>query len=362
LESSPQRVSTCRQYEAVRFLFLPSSLLTRFVLFVSTLKKPREQGVPTMSEQCAAPASATQEKTFSSYNKEQGNAYAQFRPDYHPSLYKTVLDQHTASGGQRHTLIDLGCGPGNVARSLGLHFAHAIGLDPSDGMIATARSLGGTTSTSEPIRYEVSTAEDIGANASPPIPDNSVDLITAANSAHWFDMSRFWPSAARVLKPGGSVAIWTSGGNRIHPSVPNAAAMQVEVDQIEEEYLRPYFEPGNLLTRGRYADLPLPWTLDPPVAGFDKSDFFRKNWDLAEKFFVTQPDVPLDMFEKVIGTMSPVTRWREANPDAAGTEKDVVKVYRRAIERHLHAAGVEEGKETVRGAMLGVVLVVKKKN
>jgi hypothetical protein len=102
--------------------------------------------------------------------------------------------------------------------------------------------------------------------------------------------------------------------------------------------------------------------LDPPVAGFDKSDLFRKNWDLAEKFFVTQPDVPLDMFEKMIGTMSPVTRWREANPDAAGTEKDVVKVYRRAIERHLHAAGVEKGKETVRGAMLGIVLVVKKKN
>jgi len=314
-----------------------------------------------MSEQSATPASATQEKTFSSYSKEQGKEYAQSRPDYHPTVYQTVLDQHRASGGQLDTLVDLGCGPGNVARSLGVHFTHTIGLDPSEGMVATARSLGGTTSTSEPIRYEVSTAEDIGANASPPIPDNSVDLITAANSAHWFDMSRFWPSAARVLKPGGSVIMWTSGGSRVHPSVPNAASMQVELDRIEEEYLLPFFEPGNLHTRGRYADLPLPWTLDPPVAGFDKSEFVRKNWDLAEKFHVTEPDVPLDMFERIIGTMSPVTRWREANPDAVGTEKDVVKVYRRAIERHLHAAGVEKGKETVRGAMLGVILVVKKK-
>ena len=313
-----------------------------------------------MSQQSATPASATQEKTFSSYNKEQGKTYAQFRPDYSPGLYQVVLDQHKATGGQLDTLIDLGCGPGNVARTLGVHFAHAIGLDPSDGMIATARSLGGTTSTSEPIRYEVSTAEDIGANASPPIPDNSVDLITAANSAHWFDMSRFWPSAARVLKPGGSVAMWTSGRSRIHPSVPNSAAMQVEVDQIEEEYLKPYFEPGNFLTRDRYTDLLLPWTLDPPVTGFEKSDFFRKEWDLNERFHVTEPDVPLDIFEMMIGTASPVTRWREANPDAVGTEKDVVRLYRRVIERHLHAAGVEKGKEMIRGASLGVVLLVKK--
>lgn len=315
-----------------------------------------------MSEQSTTPAASTKEKTFSSYNKAQGTEYAQLRPDYSAALYQFILDQHKATGGQLDTLVDLGCGPGNVARKLGGHFAHAVGLDPSDGMIATARSLGGTTATSEPIRYEVSTAEDIGANASPPIPDNSVDLITAANSAHWFDMARFWPSAARVLKPGGSVVMWTSGGNRIHPSVPNYEAMQVEVDQIETEYLRPYFEPGNLLTRDRYASLPLPWTLDPPVAGFDQSDFFKQDWDIAENFLAINPDVPLDMFEKMIGTMSPVTRWREANPDAVGTEKDVVRVYRRAIERHLHAAGVEKGKETVRGAMQGVVLVVKKKN
>lgn len=314
-----------------------------------------------MSQQSAAPASTTQEKTFSSYSKEQGKAYSQLRPDYHPALYQTVLDQHAASGGQLDTLIDLGCGPGNVARYLGEHFAHAFGLDPSDGMIATARSLGGTTSISEPIHYEVSIAEDIGSNISPPIPNHSVDLITAANSAHWFDMARFWPSAARVLKPGGSVAMWTTGQLCIHPSVPNAAAMQVEIDQIEEQYLRPYFEPGNLLTRGRYRDLLLPWTLDQPVVGFDESDFFRKDWDLYEKFFVSEPELSLDMFEMMIGTMSPVTRWRQANPDAVGTDKDVVKMWRHAMERHLHAAGVEEGKEMVKGAMCGVVLVVKKK-
>lgn len=311
-----------------------------------------------------SPSSATgaKEKTFSNYSEEQGKAYAQGRPDYHPNVYETVVNQHISSGGQLDTLLDLGCGPGNVARSLGIHFTHAIGLDPSAGMIATARSMGGTTSTSEPIRFDISTVEDLGSTLSPPVADNSVDLITAANAAHWFDMTRFWPRAARVLKPGGSVAMWTSGEMRIHPSVPNAAAIQAELDQIEEEHLKPFFELGNLLTRDRYVDLPLPWTLDQPVVEFDEGAFFRKEWDIAENFFVTQPDVPLDTFELLMGTTSPVTRWRQANPDAVGTEKDVVRMFRRAIERRLHEAGVEKGKETVKGAMRGVVLVVKKKD
>jgi trans-aconitate 3-methyltransferase len=314
-----------------------------------------------MSQSAPTPTPFPTEKTFSSYNQEQGKAYAQIRRDYHPSLYQTIISHHTSTGGQLDTLLDVGCGPGIAARGLDSHFAHAIGIDPSEGMIATARSLGGVTSTSEPVRFEVSTAEDLGGNLSPPIQDSSVDLITASNAAHWFDMSRFWPSAARVLKPGGSVALWTSGELSVHPSMPNAAAIQASLDQIQEQHLKPYYAPGNLLTRNRYVDLPLPWTLAQPVPEFDESTFFRKDWDVAENFFVGQPEVDLDTFEKMMGTASTTTRWRQAHPDAVGTERDVVRMLRREIERLLHEAGVEKGKETVKGAMQGTLLMVKKK-
>lgn len=307
------------------------------------------------------PSSTTSEKTFSSYNREQGKAYAAARPDYHPALYKFILDQHTATNGQLDTLLDVGTGPGNVARSLGEHFAHVVGLDPSEGMVSTARSLGGTTSTSEPIRYEFSAAEELGSNLSPPIQDASVDLITSGNAAHWFDMARFWSRAARVLKPGGSVVLWTSGHTRIHPSVPNSAAIQEEMDRIEKEYLEPFFEPGNWLTRNRYADLPLPWTLETPITEFDETTVIRKDWGIETDFYNINPEVNLDMFEKITATASPVTRWHKAHADTIGTERDVLKVYRRAIERLLHEAGVEEGKEMVKGATHGIVLVVKKK-
>ena len=70
----------------------------------------------------------------------------------------------------------------------------------------------------------------------------------------------------------------------------------------------------------------------------------------------------MDMFEKMLATTSPITRWREAHPDTFGTEQDIVKIYRTTTERLLHEAGVEKGKETLQGAMQGVLLIVKKKS
>ncbi|EXJ70449.1 uncharacterized protein A1O5_06518 [Cladophialophora psammophila CBS 110553] len=313
-----------------------------------------------MSKPESASTAFPKEKTFSSYNKEQGKFYAQVRRDYHPKVYEAIIDHHTSTGGGHDTILDVGCGPGTAARGLASHFAHVIGLDPSEGMISTARSIGLVSSTAEPARFERSTAEELGANLSPPLPDSSVDLITAANAAHWFDMSGFWPSAARVLKPGGTVALWTSGEIRAHPSMPNAAAIQEAFDEHQERDMKPYLEPGSLLVRGRYADLPLPWTLAQPVSEFDKTTFVRKEWDPSEQFFVGMPEADLDMFEKMMATGSAETRWRQAHPDDVGTERDVLKILRKKIEQLLQEAGVEKGKEKLKATVYGVLLLVKK--
>lgn len=303
-----------------------------------------------------------QETTFRSFNNEQGKNYAKVRFDYDPSVYKTMIDRHVATGGKLDTLVDVGCGPGTATRSLAQHFAHAVGFDPSKGMITTAQSLGGTSSTSEPIRFEVSAAEDLGS-----LPDSSVDLITAATAAHWFDMPRFWARAANVLKPGGTVALWSSGSVQVDPSVPNAAGVQAALDE-HEELLKDYMVPGNLLTRNLYVDLPLPWTLATPVPEFDKSTFHRKEWgtdksasEPRERFLVGEGQgANLAMFETMLSTSSPVVRWREAHPDAVDTETDVVRIMRRNIERALYDAGVEKGKEEVKGGVAAVMLIVKK--
>jgi len=311
------------------------------------------------------------EKTFTAYTQKQGQAYAQARGGYHSDLYNLIVKHHTSTGGELDTLLDVGCGPGPATSGLATFFAHSTGIDPSEGMIAVARSVPSLTRTGEPVRFEVSTAEDLGAGLTPPVVEGTVDLITAATAAHWFDMPRFWARAARVLKPGGTVALWTVGEMAIHPSVPNADAIQAAVDHFNEVDLAPFMEPGNLLARRLYQDMPLPWTLAEPLAEFDKGAFFRKEWNQGApeekgetgEFYLSdsQQVYTLDLMEKVLATISPVTRWREAHPDAVGTEEDVVRKLRRNIERLWAEVGIEPEKQVLRGDSTAVLIMVKKK-
>lgn len=309
------------------------------------------------------------EPTFRSYNQMQGATYSQNRPTYHPNLYRIVIDHHVSTGGQLGTILDVGCGPGNAVRDLAPHFKHAIGLDPSEGMIRAARSLGGVSSASEDIRFELSTAEELGT--SPTIPDSSVDLIIAATAAHWFDMSLFWPRAAQILKPGGTVALWAARGGYIHHSTPNHAAIQAYISETQDQYLKQYAKQGTHVVFSLYADLLLPWSLREPEEKFDKETFFHKIWskDVAcsdgDEFFASQQNpqfmsVDLDSLEKMLGTKGTVTRWRESHPDKVGTDGDMVKVMRGNIERLLDDAGAQKDQRVLNMGIEGILMMVKK--
>lgn len=139
--------------------------------------------------------------------------------------------------------------------------------------------------------------------------------------------------------------------------------------------MAPFTEPGNILTRNRYVDIALPWTLAPPaqrVHEFDPDTFVRLEWPLDEPFFnrgqsaaggggADEDGADLDTFEKMMATGSAETRWRQAHPDLLGTEGDVLKQLRLEIARLLHEAGVKPGEERLRGVVEGVLLFVKKK-
>ncbi|KAK6845869.1 hypothetical protein PG990_007676 [Apiospora arundinis] len=309
-------------------------------------------------------ATEPREVIFRNYSTEDGKHYANFRPHYHENLYKLVIDHHATTGGQFDTIVDLGCGPGTAVRELAPKFQHAFGLDPSEGMISAARSLGGVTSINELIRFEASSAEEIGSQLLPGgIPNASVDLIVASTAAHWFDLERFWPRAAEVLKPGGTIAFWGSNSNYAHPSMPNHEAITAVLHHYDEHYLRPFYQPGNVAASDLYRNFTYPWDMNPPLAEFDREAFFRKEWDPKawESDYIIQPPANMDTLEKVMATVSPVQRWREAHPDLAGTEKDVIKMMRRDIEKLLHDAGVEKGKEQLKVGVAAALVMVKKK-
>ncbi|KAK4202943.1 S-adenosyl-L-methionine-dependent methyltransferase [Triangularia verruculosa] len=304
-----------------------------------------------------------EEQTFRSYGKEEGEHYAKRRPDYHPSVYQAIINHHTYTGGKLDTLLDVGCGPGSHAiRALAPQFQHAIGIDPGEGMIEAAKTLLSTepilTKTSESIQFKVGSAEHLEEI----VPNDGVDLLTASHAAHWFDMPVFWRSAANVLRSGGSVAIWASGEIRINPNIPAGRAIQQTIDVFWDRYFKEFIVPGNEMIKHSYVDLLLPWTLPEPIEEFEKDTFYRREWSPSESFFdVENSEVDLDRWEKMMGTGTPVTRWREAHPEDAGTERDPLRMCRREIEKLLHEAGVEKGKETVKGYTKGVLLMIKRK-
>ena len=94
-------------------------------------------------------------------------------------------------------VVDLGCGTGRLLEALlpRLAGAELVGIDPSQGMIAVAR----TRFAAEPrVRLEVATADHL------PLADASVDVATTTMSFHhWEEQGTALREVVRVLAPGG---------------------------------------------------------------------------------------------------------------------------------------------------------------
>ena len=111
--------------------------------------------------------------------------------------------------------------------------------------------------------------------------------------------------------------------------------------RLERETLAPYALPGNIVSMNMYDNLPLPWSVSPPVPDFPESKFVKLDYDRegvlsnGVSFFNNDEKESLDDIENGLSTASMVTRWRAANPELVGTDKDVVKVFTRELREAL---------------------------
>jgi len=100
-----------------------------------------------------------------------------------------------ATSAEPLTVLELGAGTGKLTEHLVAlgHDVHAT--DPDAAMLDVLRAR------LPEVRTSVTAAEDIPAS------ERSYDVVVAAQSFHWFDHDRALPEIARVLKPGGHLAI-----------------------------------------------------------------------------------------------------------------------------------------------------------
>lgn len=124
------------------------------------------------------------EEVFRNYSASQARAYAAARPDYCEAFWQYILNHHAATGGETGLVVDLGTGHGNVIRAFAPHFEHAIGVDPSAGMLGVAqkisRDAGVKTKLGHEIDFVTGAAEEVDKLEG--VEEGSIDLIVAGTA------------------------------------------------------------------------------------------------------------------------------------------------------------------------------------
>jgi len=173
-----------------------------------------------------------------------------YRPPYPDALIDRVVSLIT---DEPRAVLDVGCGPGNIARLLLLHVARVDAIDISPGMIALGKTFPGGDDPR--LQWFVGKAED--APLHPPYA-----LVTAGASLHWMDWEVALPRFHDALTPNGQLAIvgvdeandepWTPAIRAIFPRYSTNPDFQ-PLDLIGELERRGLFE-----KRGEYTTEPLP--------------------------------------------------------------------------------------------------------
>ena len=124
--------------------------------------------------------------------------------------------------------IELGCGTGYVSSWLARRGARPVGIDNSEGQLATARALQQEFG----IDFEL-----VHGNAEQtPFDDASFDFaISEYGASIWCDPYKWIPEAARVLRPGGRLVFL------VNTPLAIMCGSETDDEPASERLLRPYF-------------------------------------------------------------------------------------------------------------------------
>lgn len=127
---------------------------------------------------------------------ERGAAeYERGRPGYPQAAVDRLVE--VAGLGPQATVVDIGAGTGKFTRLLTATGARVVAVEPVEAMRRTLAQLVPGIEILE------------GTGEALPLPDASADVVTAAQTAHWFDGPAAFAEIARVLRPRGTLGlIW----------------------------------------------------------------------------------------------------------------------------------------------------------
>jgi SAM-dependent methyltransferase len=209
--------------------------------------------------------------SFKDHFSGHASAYARYRPDYPAELF-TYLASLTP---RREVALDCATGSGQAAIGLAKHFSLVVASDGSVSQLQSAERH-------PHVAYVGNLAEQ------PALRGGTVDLVVAAQAAHWFDHERFYAEVKRVLRADGALALWTYGLAYIEPRI------DAIVHHFYSDVVGAYWPPERRWVESAYRDLPFPLreVEAPPFQ-------LNLEWDL-------------DSLIGYLGTWSAVQRYKRA--------------------------------------------------
>lgn len=158
------------------------------------------------------------------------------RPPYSPAAFALLAERCAAP----HVVLDIGCGPGDIARGLAPLVDRVDAVDVSAPMLALGQTLPGGNSPR--VRWVRGRAEDVAL--APPY-----GLVTAGESLHWMDWALLIPRLRRLLVPGGVIAIID---RRTRPEPWRERMMTLFPRYSTNQDFRPYDVVAELVQRRLY--------------------------------------------------------------------------------------------------------------
>ncbi|GAM33869.1 hypothetical protein EIK77_001685 [Talaromyces pinophilus] len=149
-------------------------------------------------------------KARTNYDNTDWKKYQQGRPPYPQSFTELIYDyhrRHPSAGWER--LVDIGAGSGIAATNFMADFKIIHNSDPSPWNEQQARAFLSTYAKENGLSPELEFSQSTGEEAYKHVGESAADLVIVATAAHFMDPDGLVECAAKILRPGGTLAVYS---------------------------------------------------------------------------------------------------------------------------------------------------------